>query len=479
MKKIEYILFGTIVAISIVVRLYKIDSPIADWHSWRQSATASVSQIFVDEGIDVLYPRYYDISSAQTGYYNPEGLWFVELPAFSVIHAGLFRFFPFIGFTELGRIISILSSAISVIFIILLGKRFISTSGGLVAGAFFAILPYNIYFGRVLLPEPLAVVFGLSALYFFSKYIDSSRWKFLLFSSALFAVSLLVKPFTIFYAVPILYLAWTRGKNGGMNIFRDKRLWMYGLVVLSPLVLWRLWMSQFPEGIPHTKWAFNGDGIRFRPAFWRWMFGERLGQMFLGIWGVVIFAFGLVSRKTHGFILSFLLGSFLFVATFATANVRHDYYQIIIIPSIVLALSSGALVMWNPPKGIREIYSRLVLVFSIVMMLGMSWYQIREFYNINRIEIVRAGESADRLLPEDALVIAPYNKDMAFLYHTKRFGWPFVDGSVEEMIEKGADYWVAVNFDEQTVDLMKRYEIVDQTQSYVIIDLGNPKEIQK
>lgn len=230
-------------------------------------------------------------------------------------------------------------------------------------------------------------------------------------------------------------------------------------------------MLQFPEGIPHNKWAFNGDGIRFRPAFWRWLFGERLGRLILGIWGLIPFIFGLLSQgKGRRLTLSFLLGSFLFVTIFATANVRHDYYQITVIPSLVLALSLGVSELWKTKTS--RLLNRVVLVFSVGMMFGISWYQIREFYKVNRPEIVEAGRRLDKIAPRDALVIAPYNKDMAFLYQTGRRGWPFIDQSIDDMIKKGADYYVSVSLnDPVTLDVLERFDEVERGEKYVIVRL--------
>jgi len=61
MIKKYFILFIILVA-ALMVRLYKIDSPIADWHSWRQADTASVTRVFAQEGVNLLIPRYQDIS---------------------------------------------------------------------------------------------------------------------------------------------------------------------------------------------------------------------------------------------------------------------------------------------------------------------------------------------------------------------------------------------------------------------------------
>ena len=43
-------------------RLYKFGAPVADWHSWRQVDTSAVSRTFVQEGFDLLRPRFPDLS---------------------------------------------------------------------------------------------------------------------------------------------------------------------------------------------------------------------------------------------------------------------------------------------------------------------------------------------------------------------------------------------------------------------------------
>src|SRR5690554_4986334 len=82
------------IVIGFLIRLYKIDNPVADWHSWRQADTVAVSRIYIEEGIDLLHPRYYDISTAQSGKFNPNGWRMVEFPLFNVLNAVLYKFFP-------------------------------------------------------------------------------------------------------------------------------------------------------------------------------------------------------------------------------------------------------------------------------------------------------------------------------------------------------------------------------------------------
>jgi hypothetical protein len=474
-KYIEYKLLFLIVLLGFLLRLYKIDNPVADWHSWRQADTASVSRVYVDEGINLLFPRYHDVSTIQTGKFNPQGFRFVEFPLYNVIHAYLAGTSAVFSFEVWGRLVSIISSIVSGIFLYYLGARFINIKGGLLASFFFLFIPFNIYFSRVILPEPLAVALGLASLVLFVSYSDTKKnWKLYL-SGICLSLGILVKPFVLFYSVPMLYLIIR--KYGLKKIFNEAGLLIPLLIfidiVLIPFILWRTWISYYPEGIPFWKWAFNGDKIRFRPSFWRWIFGERVGHLILGSWGLVPFVLGLLAKARSNFDKIFFLGALIYLFLIATANVRHDYYQTLIIPAVSLILARGSLWMWETKEFNRK-FSRWVLIFSLGVGFITGALQIKEFYNINHKEIIIAGNDVDRIIPKNALVVAPYNADTAFLYQTKRWGWPYVDRSIEDLIKNGADYYVSVNFDEQTVELMEKYKLVKKTDIYVILDLNKP-----
>jgi len=472
-----YVVLSIAFILGLLLRLYKIDNPVADWHSWRQADTSSVSRTYVSEGINLLYPRYHDISSTQTGKFNPEGLRFVELPLYNAVQATLSFSLPAISLEVWGRLVSIFSALISGLALFFIGRKFLGSTGGILAVFFYLVLPFNVYFTRVILPEPMATMFAVTSLWAFILFIDSkNNWK-LYVSGVLLALGILVKPFVIFYTLPMMYLLIQ--KFGVRSIFNKAKLLIPLLIfmdiILIPFISWRAWINNYPEGIPHFLWAFNGDGIRFRPSFWRWIFGERIGHLILGGWGLVPLAFGILKRKKDSYFNIFLfLGCFIFIATIATANVRHDYYQTLIIPSIALLLAQGTLIMWESESFNKWVSSGL-LFFSLGIGILTSALQVKEFYKVNHPEIIMAGLAVDSLTPKDALVVAPYNGDSAFLYQTKRWGWPHVDRSIAELIENGADYYVSVNYDAQTREFMSKFESVVENQSYVILDLHKAK----
>jgi hypothetical protein len=473
-----YLTWVLILGLGFGVRLYKIGNPVADWHSWRQADTASVARIYLDEGIDFLRPRYYDISSIQTGIYNPKGLRMVEFPLYNVFHALLAQNFPALDFTTWGRLVSILASIFSAFFLFLIGKRFINKWGGLLAAFFFLFIPYNIYFSRVILPEPLAVALGLASIWLFILYIDQDKKLPLFASGILFALSTLIKPFTFFYSLPLFYLAVQ--KYGLKQILKKRELLIFADLAIIPFFVWRIWINRYPVGIPHFSWTFNGDHIRFKPAFWYWIFSERLGHLILGGWGLIPFSLGILKfAKKNLFSHFFFLGMLFYVTIFATASVRHDYYQIFLIPAVALLLAQGSIYLWDfGEDALHRNFSRGFLAFATFIMLISGWLQVKGFYQINHPEIIAAGDALDQIAPKDALVIAPYNGDTAFLYQTKRFGWPVVEESFDQVIAKGADYFVTVNFaDPDTKYVKERFKVLVETSQYLIVDLHqeNPK----
>ena len=244
---------------------------------------------------------------------------------------------------------------------------------------------------------------------------------------------------------------------------------------LLPLLLWRRWILQFPEGIPVSSWLVKRHGIRFKGSWFHWLFAERLGDLILGFWGLIPFGIGLAiaPNKKEGWIFRWLgLGTLLYLIVFATGNVQHDYYQILILPVVAIYTAKGLVSLFGmKTSGI------IVALLSIAAMLGFSWFTIRTYYWINYPEIVEAGQMANKILPPDAKVIAPYNGDTTFLYETERQGWP--EGfDIDKKIQMGATAYVTVSptdNDGETKDLANRYAVLVRNSTYAIIDLTKPK----
>jgi len=459
--KSKIILF-LILLIAFVLRLYRLNNPIADWHSWRQADTSAVSRNFLKFGFDLLHPRFDDLSNIPSGKENPKGYRFVEFPIYNFIQAVLAKYFSVFSLEVWGRLVSIFASLFSLVFLYLIVKKYEDERIALLAAFFFAVLPFNIYYSRVILPEPMMVMASLAALWFFQR-----SWLL----SALFAcLAVLLKPFAIFLIAPAVFYLIIKKKPTNLFIV----LLFYCFIVCFPFFAWRWWMARFPQGIPANDWLFNAGNVRFKGAWFYWLFAERLGKLILGYWGTVLFVLGLIvlpKKKESWFFYSWLAGMLIYFSVIAAGNIRHDYYQVLVIPVVCVFLAKGAdFLLTAPAKYFQKIACYLLFVICCLFMLAFSWYYVRDFFNINNPVIVEAGRAVDQLVPKNAKVIAPYGGDTAFLYQTNRQGWP-VGIEIEKMIKLGADYYVNVNFDEETQWVMEKYQVVKKTPHYVIVKL--------
>ncbi|MBI2430666.1 MAG: glycosyltransferase family 39 protein [Candidatus Levybacteria bacterium] len=475
MKKREFFLLTLVILGAFAVRLYRFNGPVADWHSWRQSDTAAVSRNFLKFGFDVLHPRFDDLSNGVSLLDNPQGYRFVEFPFYNVLQAGLFRLFDRFTIEQWGRLVTNISAVIGIIFLYLLVRLHVSWQAAIFAALFYAVVPYNVYYGRVILPDQLMTSMMLGSIYFFDVWIEKKYKLLLTLSAVFFATALLIKPYVLFFGLSIFYLIY---RKYGLDFVKKKELWFFLILSFLPFFLWRWWMQHYPEGIPRNDWLYNGNEIRFKIAFFWWIFAERIAKIMLGYWGLPIVILGIlgkVKEKEGFFFLTFIISSLAYLTVFATGNVQHEYYQILIVPTLAIFFGKGVDVFLSLSQ--KE-FSRTIGIAALGgcfgFMLIFSWREIRAYYNINHPEIIEAGRAIDKLTPKDAKIIAIYNGDTTFLYHTNRQGWPVWERPLYEFIKAGAGYITFVNPTKDELGFGKHYTTLARTEKYVIFDLTRP-----
>src|SRR6187401_338035 len=114
-----------IIVVSFLARIYKITNPVADWHSFRQADTASVTREYVKHGVDFLRPKYQDLSNIQSGENNQgrdnvEGWRMVEFPLVNGLLAYFLRSFPSLDLVLTSRLASVFASLCSLVFLVLI-----------------------------------------------------------------------------------------------------------------------------------------------------------------------------------------------------------------------------------------------------------------------------------------------------------------------------------------------------------------------
>lgn len=462
-----------LVVVAFSVRMYRISNPVADWHAFRQADTASVTREYVKHGVDLLRPRYQDLSNIQSGTDNLDGYRMVEFPFVNAGIALALRAMPFLDLVVFSRLMSVFASLGTLLGLWILVKRLSGQKVAMVTCLTFALLPYSVYYSRAILPEPFMLFFSTWSITAFVLYLRSREWVWYVVSLIAMAFALLLKPFVLFLAPVFMVLAY---KTWGKKFLLQWQLWLYAVLAVVPLYWWRSWIMQFPEGIPASDWLLNGNGIRLRPAWFRWLFWERLTKLMLGFVGVVFLLANLIKLNKDTWVYAAWWGGVVaYFIVVASGNVQHDYYQNLALPILSISVGRGATFLYSllRQKLSQKVSLTMVGVLFVTMLIG-AWQHVSGYFNVNHWEYVKAGQEADRLLPADAKVIAPAFGDTQFLFQTNRTGWP-IGFDIGDKIELGAEYYVTASDDDEARELEAKYHIVEKGEGYLILDLTQPK----
>lgn len=486
---------------AVLLRLYKVNNPVLDWHSFRQADTASVTRQYVKHGIDLLQPRYHDLANIQSGMDNTDGYRMVEFPIINAIVALVVKAVPVLSLEVTHRVVSILFSILTLTFLFLLVKEVSGIKVAYATSIVFAVLPYNVFYSRAILPEPGVVMGLVGSLYFFYIWLKEKKLQWYVVSLVLVIWAILLKPFVLFFFPIFVVIAYQRFKR---TILKQPLLYLYFLVSLLPVLWWRSWITHFPSGVPASEWLFDGmvtphphwlphnkltslihqlfgynpEGLRYHPAWFRWLGYERLIKLFLGYTGVIFLATALYGLKKKE--LRILATSWFCIALYFTViargNVQHDYYQVMIIPFIAWTVGRGMVMAQSLlSRYFTHLLAFLVVVVIFFSSLLFSWKLVKGYYNINNPEYLVAGSAVDRLTPTTAKVIAPAFGDTMFLYQTNRTGWP-IGYDIEEKVQLGATHYISTSYDDEARELEEKYFTIEKTPSYILIDLTRKKE---
>jgi uncharacterized membrane protein len=448
MKKKDFLILGLILLTAFILRLYRIDAPLADFHSWRQADTAAVGRNFERNGFQIMMPTYDDLSNLQSGIDNPKGLRFVEFPIYNAVFAGLHMAMPFLSLETWARIVAVLFSLLCIGSLYYIALMEAGRPAAIFTAITYAVMPFFVYFSRVILPETPAIslaIFSIFLLHLFTT--EKSKNKKLLWlslSCISFAVSLLIKPTTIFYGLPLLILFIRKYEY---NVPKQLHVLLYFLLAAIPFIAWRYYITKFPEGIPASNWLFTmvntSEGqkeIFMRPAFFRWIFYERLNNIIMGGYLTVFFILGLIRKQKTFLPLSIIAAGFIYIFVFQGGNVQHEYYQVIAFPAIALAVGLGVgLIIESTKTFLHPVLSTPIVILLFSASFLFSWYQVKGYYVIPQDLLLMAKIIQTFTKPTDK-VIADRMGDTTLLYLADRKGAPLLYREPEEVKKMGYKY---------------------------------------
>src|SRR3989338_6676690 len=161
----DILILTAILIVALVFRLYKINTPLADLHSWRQADTAAVARNFVKDGTNLFQPRYDDLSGRESGRENPQGYRMVEFPLYNTIFALIYKLAPVISIEVYGRLTTVIFSLLIIGIIYYLMFKESGRLAAVVASLTYAVYHFFVFFSRVVLPETTALAFAMISIF--------------------------------------------------------------------------------------------------------------------------------------------------------------------------------------------------------------------------------------------------------------------------------------------------------------------------
>jgi len=478
-RKIDYVILFFILVIALVSRLYKISTPLADLHSWRQSDTSAVTRNFARNGIDVFHPRYDDLSSNQTGMENPNGYRFVEFPLYNAITATLYNLYPVFPIEIYGRLVTSFFSFFIIAVLYYVGLKERDRLTAIVGSFVYAAFPFFVFFSRVILPETTSLSFVFLALFFLYLFSSLKKAKiqiiWFIVSLVFFALSLLVKPPAIFYAFALLVIFY---KKYGLSLIKKPHVYVYFLLGVIPLILWRTYIQKFPEGIPPSDWLITSvntyqglQNIFFRPAFFRWIFFERINNFMLGGYLTFFLVFGSLSKPKKYILTSILISALAYLFVFQGGNVQHEYYQTYILPAVALFIGVGVSAIFENRKSFfHPIITSGVILVLFVLSYFFSFYKVRDYYYYPP-ELPQIAKVVKTLTIPTDKIVTDRTGDTTLLYLIDRKGAPSIYKDPPELKKLGYSYLVTLHSDLIKELKQKKYKVVFENDTFALFAL--------
>jgi hypothetical protein len=433
---------------------------------WRTDDTASIAHFFRVNGFKILYPQIF---------WGGNGPGYVEAE-FQLYPFIVSRLYSLLGEQVwLGRLVSFLFSAVTLVVFYLLAKRVLSQREAVWSLILFALSPILLRYSAEFMPEATMMCFYVGGLYFFVRWLDHRRFFLLLLTSLSASLAILVKPSAIHIGLLFALLAISR--FGFLSLLKDWRIWFAIVLCLSPVVLYYLHAHNlFVEYGNSFGVSVGGDSKLGNLSYWsspefysglmqielKWVFGPL---------GAFVFLIGLVQSIRRRFYLLplsviTLVIYYLIIARYSGYS-RGIQYHIFMAPYAALGFGIGLETLLTLKY--RKIGKVLawISIFAIVLWSARLYAGMLTGAIEDRASFTTCAAWVQKIVPAESLIIVNspfasvddqgipnnYQEPMVFFY-SQRHGWSLPTDwmnpeKFEELRQMGAKYYVILDRDQQ------------------------------
>jgi hypothetical protein len=454
-----------IVCFGIALRLYKIDSPIADISAWRQVDTDSIAKNFLRFKFNILYP--------QLNYDGPPPN-YAELE-FQLVPYLIALLYKVWGINVIwARLVPVAFGAGSIYLMYLVARQQYDEVTGYLSAFVYAIIPLNIYFHRAVMPESAMLFFSLGTIYFFAKWLEQEKKSDYCWATVFFALALLIKLPTLILIMPLFFVSY---RKLGFSMFKRRETYLFLILSIFPVAIYywfvhRIAVHPFVSGIAREQVFASFFTSPFKRNNLLYLLETIWGRTLSGT-GCLLFLVGLGLRKREkSEVLAYswfgAVGIYLF---FIVTRIHLEYYTLPLIPVASLFIGKFLAHLLQDKKAI------IAVLLFLAILSTHSYEKVRYFYVVDQ-EILSRGMEVNLATPPGSLIIID-EVSPVLLHAADRMGWRFYPNQItptllEDLKSKGAHFYVPAR-ERVTGELQEylsdNYQVVPTASGLDIYDL--------
>jgi hypothetical protein len=436
--------FALVGALSLLVHAKGLFAPLLDYHFHRQVNTASIARNYAREARPIHRPR--------VDWDGPEDkLAATEMPAHMWLYGKLW---PVFGLGEKwGRLISVLASALTTLLLFAFLEREFGREQALWGAALFTMLPVEVYFGRTVQPEAVALLTLVASLFFWERSLAPDRsWG--AWGAAVFCAFIAVG-IKLPYAHLLIALAGLTWRRLGRSAFLDWRMWLAGLVAMGGVIAWYLWARTGLYVVPT-----RGDEYTKLLAYDRVLYfiffqiTSRFPEVTTTYGGLALFAVGvreILGRRRDIFWMSWLGGVALHLFAMGGYAHYHEYTALPMAPVVAGFIGVGVALLRARVGALpdaRRSRAMAGLVLLVVSVPVHAALRINHWYRQGYTYLASAGKAAATVSAPSDLFMTNCQAASVLLYYLDRRGWSdeldshpqFSDEKINWAAEHGAKF---------------------------------------
>ena len=252
----------------------------------------------------------------------------------------------------------------------MLARELTGANGGVIALAYFLVLPYAAIASRAFQPDPLMVASIVAAWWAMLRWQRQPGWQRAVLAGLLGGWAIFVKAVAVFF----IGGAWVGLLLAGLGlrgILRSRQVWLMALLTVLPYACFHVY-GVYINGQLESQFS-----LRFFPQLWidpvyylRWngLISHVVGfEFFLAS---VLGIFVVRDRVGRAMLIGILVGYFLYGLALPYHISTHDYYQEPLVPLVALGLAGGLSVLLRSMRGPRWLINALfvgVLLFAVAI----------------------------------------------------------------------------------------------------------------